>query len=83
MANDYICRRVDLGTLDEYIHAHIDESLQLDATGRPDALLFGFVQVRIYEMHDGLPEDELRKDVADYLAEHGLLRPPAPRRATG
>jgi hypothetical protein len=83
LANDYILRRVELAALDTFIHTHVDESLELDETGRPDALLFGFIQIRIYEMDDGLPEESVRQDIAQYLAEHALLRPPAKQRATG
>lgn len=40
----------------------------------PKALLSGFIQIRIYEMQDGLDEDSVRRDIADYLTEHKLLR---------
>lgn len=83
LANDYISGRVKLATLDHFIHDHVDESLELDKTGRPDALLFGFVQGRIYQMDDGLREDDVRREIADYLAEHALLLPAAKQRATG
>ena len=83
LANDYISGRLKLGAIDEFIHNHVDESLELDETGSPDALLFGFIQIRIYEMDHGLAEEELRRDVAEYLSEHDLLMPPAKQRATG
>lgn len=83
LANDYISGRVKLATLDRFIHDHVDESVELDKTGRPDALLLGFVQVRIYEMDHGLPEDSVRQDIAGYLAEHELLLPAAKQHATG
>lgn len=83
LANDYISGRVELATLDVFIHDHVDESLDLDKTGRPDALLFGFIQGRIYQMDDGLPEDDVRREIAAYLAEHELLPPVAKQRATG
>lgn len=83
LANDYISGRVKLATLDHFIHDHVDESLELDKTGRPDALLFGFVQARIYQMDDGLPEDDVRREISDYLGEHELLAPHMKQRATG
>lgn len=83
LANDYISGRVKLATLDQFIHDHVDESLELDKTGRPDALLFGFIQTRIYQMDDGLPEGDVRREIADYLAEHKLLAPPVKQRAIG
>ena len=81
LANDYISGRVGLSALDEYIHMHVDLSLELDKTGRPDALLFGFVQTLIYQKQDGLPEDEVRTAISGYLAEHKLLRTQAGQRA--
>ena len=83
LANDYISGRIKLGVLDVFIHDHVDQSVELDKTNRPDALLLGFVQVRIYEMDHGLTEDSIRRDVAAYLAEHELLQPAAKQRATG
>ena len=83
LANDYISGRVELAALDTFIHDHVDESLELDKTGRPDALLFGFIQARIYQMDDGLPEDDVRREIAAYLAEHELLLPAVKQRATG
>lgn len=83
LANDYISGSVRLAVLDEFIHGHVDESVRWDETGTPEALLVGFVQIRIYDMDHGFTEDELRSDVAAYLAEHDLLRPAARQRATG
>ncbi len=83
LANDYISGRTKLAVLDEFIHGHIDESLELDRTATPEALLFGFVQIRIYEMDNGLPEDELRSELTEYLTTHALLQPTARERATG
>lgn len=83
MANDYISGRLELAELDRFIHEHVDESLALDGTGDPKALLFGYIQVRLYELDDGLTEDVLRKDMAEYLAEHHLDRPTSKQRATG
>ena len=83
MANDYISGNLKPEDLRGFIEENVDESLELDKSGDPKALLFGFIQVRLYEMDDGLPEHELRTDVEQYLREHGLLRPAAERRATG
>jgi hypothetical protein len=83
LANDYISGRVDLAALDRFIHGHVDESLELDQTGSPEALLFGFIQVHIYQMDDGLAEDVVRRDIAQYLAKYDLLLPATRQRATG
>lgn len=83
LANDYISGRIKLGEIDRFIHNHVDESVELDSTGRPGALLFGFVQVRIYEMDDGLPEETVRQDISEYLTQHNLVRPAEQQRATG
>lgn len=83
MANDYISGRIKLGAINRFIHEHVDEFVELDKTERPDALLSGFIQIRIYEMDHGLTEDDIRRDVAAYLAEHKLLLPPVKQRATG
>jgi len=83
LANDYISGRVGLAALGDFIHGHVDESLELDQTGSPEALLFGFIQVRIYQVDDGLSEGVVRQEISQYLAEHELLRPPAKQRATG
>lgn len=83
MANDYISGSLELAAVDRFIHEHVDESLRLDESGDPKALLFGYIQVRLYEMDGGLSEDALRKDIAEYLAAHQLVRPPSKQRATG
>ncbi len=83
MANDYILGRVKLAAIDGLLHDHVDEWVELDETGTPEALLSGFIQVRIYDMAQGLAEDDLRRDVAGYLAEHKLVAPPVKQRATG
>ncbi|MEX2226763.1 MAG: hypothetical protein WEB52_09985 [Dehalococcoidia bacterium] len=83
MANDYISGRMKLAPIHRFILDHVDESLELDESATAEALLFGFIQVRLAEMDDGLEEADVRKEITEYLSEHGLLRPSAARRATG
>ena len=72
MANDYLARRIDLPELDMWLAARVQELYEFDKTDQPGAGLSGFIQVRIYETHDGLPEDDLRSDLDAYLDQNRL-----------
>ncbi|MHB8377597.1 MAG: hypothetical protein ACYDEB_11675 [Dehalococcoidia bacterium] len=82
LAQDYVSGRVDLRTLDMWLAQHVDECDELDTTAHPAAGLSGFILVRIYEMDDGLKEDELKAELRQYL-EQLQPRPEPERRATG
>ena len=83
MANDYTSGRIPLRDIDVWIHSHVDELLALDKTPHPGAPLSGFIQVRIYQQHDGLEEDTIRQEIRDYLATEDPLAPAARSRAAG
>jgi hypothetical protein len=81
LANDYISGRIDLRTLDNWTNEHLGELAELPDDD-PGGALWGFVQVRIYDMEHGFPEDQLRTELGAYLRDHHPQREPE-RRATG
>lgn len=81
LANDYISRRIELRALANWTNDHLAELAELPDEDSGGAL-WGFVQVRIYDMDHGLPEDELRTELRAYLLDHQLAREPQ-RRAIG
>lgn len=81
LANDYISGRIDLRTLDIWINEHLSELVELPDDD-PGGALWGFVQVRIYDMEYGFPEDELRTELRAYLLDQ-RLQPEPEHRATG
>lgn len=46
----------------------------LDERDIPEALLSGFILVRIYDMGYGEEEEVVRSEIAEYLRENLLLR---------
>ncbi|MDP9237122.1 MAG: hypothetical protein M3P30_06935 [Chloroflexota bacterium] len=81
LSNDYVARRIELRALASWTNDHLVELAELPDED-PGGALWGFVQIRIYDMDHGLPEDELRKELRSYLSEHRLEHEPQ-RRATG
>ncbi len=80
-ANDYISGRIDLRALDIWTNEHLGELAELPDED-PGGALWGFVQVRIWDMDHGFPEDQLRTELRAYLLDRQLQREPE-RRATG
>ena len=82
LANQYVAGAASLESLDELVHLYVDDFLALDKSDDAAAGLDGFIQVRVYQHRDGAcPEQELRQELRDYLAAHGLLTSAAHRAA--
>lgn len=81
LANDYVAGRVKLSKLANWLNDRIEQWLEIPEES-PEQQLRGYVQLCIYEMDDGLPEEAAKEDITRYLAEHNLLRPAASQRAS-
>lgn len=83
LANGYVSGEVNLSEVSSWLNDSVEEWVD-GPEDSPEALLRGFMQVRIYQHDDGvLDEVAIRADVGEYLRERGLLQKREPRRATG
>ena len=81
LAKDYISGRIDLRALENWTNDHLGELAELPDDD-PGGILWGFVQVRIWDMEPGSSEEELRRDLQQHLDQKSDARQ-SPQRAAG